>query len=111
MRCLWRFFSWPKRQQSDHEEGQPLEAFDRVTRTQSLESSRVGGVQDTRSTSGLQERYLSFGIGGAGNIRKSCFPFLAVHKLSSLLDLPLIDVTYMNRVLSHSGREIGINSH
>lgn len=111
MRCLWRFFSWPKRQKSEDKEGQPLETFDRVTLMQSLESSRISGLQDTRSTSGLQERYVRFGIGGAGNMRKSCFPFLGVHQLSSLLDLPLTDVTCMNRVLSHNGREMKISSH
>lgn len=88
-----------------------METFDRVTLMQSLESSRVGGVQDTRSTSGLQERYVRFGIGGAGNIRKSCFPFLGVYRLSTLLDLPLTDVSWTDRVLSHNGREIIISSH
>jgi hypothetical protein len=111
MRCLWKFFSWPKRQKSEDEEGQPLKTFDRVTLIQSLESTWVSGVQDARSTSGLQERYVRFGIGSAGNMRKSCFPFLGIHQLSSLLDLPLTDVIWMNRVLSHNGRDIRISSH
>lgn len=110
MRCLWKFFSWPKRQKSEDEEGQPLENFDRVTPMQSLESPQVSGVRDTHLTSGLQERYVRFGIGGAGNMRKSCFPFLGLYQLSSLLYLPVTDVTCMNRVLSHSGREITIRS-
>ncbi|OQE09018.1 hypothetical protein PENVUL_c007G04285 [Penicillium vulpinum] len=76
MRCLWKFFSWPKRQKHDGEEGQQLETFDRITLLQSLQSSRLSDVQDSRPTPGFQERYVRFGIGGAGNMRKSCFPFL-----------------------------------
>ncbi|KAJ5922058.1 hypothetical protein N7516_009761 [Penicillium verrucosum] len=89
MRCLRRFFSWPKYQKSKDEEGQPLETFDRVTLMRSLENSRVSGGQDTRSTSGLQEHYVRFGIGGAGNMRKSCFPFLGVYRL--LKYFPIMD--------------------
>lgn len=112
MRCLLRFFSWPKRQKSEDEEGQlPLETLDRATLLQSLESPRLSGIQDSRSTSGFQERYVRFGIGGAGNMRKSCFPFLDVDRLSSLLYSTLTDKACMNRVLSHNGREIRISSH
>ena len=114
MRCLWKFLSWPKRQKSEDEEGQlPLETLDRVTllRSQSVQSPRFNGTQGTRSVSGFQERYVRIGIGGAGNLRKSCFPFLRADRLSSLLDLPLTDMTCINRVLSHNGREIRIISH
>ncbi|KAJ5210866.1 hypothetical protein N7491_010680 [Penicillium cf. griseofulvum] len=83
MRCLWRFFSWPKRQKPE-DEGQPLETFDRVTLVQSMEGSRLSELQDGRPTSGFQERYVGFGIGGAGNMRKSCF-LSWVFLLSSLL--------------------------
>lgn len=114
MRCLWRFLSWPKRQKSEDDEGQlPLETLDGVAllQSQSAQSSRLNGAQDTRSTSGFQERYVRIGIGGAGNLRKSCFPFLRANRLSSLPDLPLTDMTCMNRVLCHNGREIRIISH
>ncbi|KAI2716215.1 hypothetical protein CBS147354_7015 [Penicillium roqueforti] len=85
MRCLWRFPSWPKRQKSEDDEGQlPLETLDGVAllQSQSAQSSRLNGAQDTRSTSGFQERYVRIGIGGAGNLRKSCFPFLRANRLS-----------------------------
>jgi hypothetical protein len=112
MRCLWRFFSWPKRQKYEDEEGQlPLETFDRVTLLQSLQASRSDEVQDRRSTSGFQERYVRFGIGGAGNMHKSCFPFLPDDQVLSLLYLPRTDMACVNRVLSHNGREIRIISH
>lgn len=112
MHCLSRFFSWPKRQKYEDEEGQlPLETFDRVTLLQSFQTSRPDEVQDRRSTSGFQERYVRFGIGGAGNMRKSCFPFLRDDQFSSLLYLPHTDMTCANRVLSHNGREIRNISH
>ncbi|KAJ5284753.1 hypothetical protein N7524_000059 [Penicillium chrysogenum] len=112
MRCLWRLFSWPKRQKYEDEDVQlPLETFDRVTLLQSLQTPGSGEIQDRRPTSGFQERYVRVGIGGAGNMRKSCFPFLPDDQVSTLLYLPHTDMACVNRVLSHNGREIRIISH
>lgn len=77
--------------------GQQLETFDRATLVQSLERSQLSGIQDTRLTPGFQERYVRFGIGGAGNMRKSCFPFLGVHGLSNLLYLELTDIIFLKQ--------------
>lgn len=77
MRCLWRLFKWPKRLKSENEERQhPLETLDRITLLESLQGSRHSEAQHGGNAYGLQERYVRFGIGGAGNTRKSCFPFL-----------------------------------
>ncbi|QQK48261.1 hypothetical protein Pdw03_5896 [Penicillium digitatum] len=97
MRCLWRIFAWPKGWKSEDEGGQQLETFDRATLVQSLERSQLSGIQDTRLTPGFQERYVRFGIGGAGNMRKSCFPFLGVHGLSNLLYLELTDIIFLKQ--------------
>ncbi|KAJ5124139.1 uncharacterized protein N7515_007964 [Penicillium bovifimosum] len=70
MGCIWKLFKWPKRQKSEGEERLPLETFDRITLLQSLEGPQSGECRDDRKTNGLQERYVRFGIGGAGNKRK-----------------------------------------
>ena len=112
MRCLWKFFNWPKRQKYEGEEEQlPLETFDGVTPLQSMQTSRPDEVQHRLSTSDVRERYVRFGIGGAGNMLKSCFPSLPNDQFSSLLYLPYTDIACADRVTSHNGREIGIIPH
>jgi hypothetical protein len=85
MRCLWSLFKWPKRQRRAEEERQlSLDTLDRVTLLQQWDRSRNGEAYNGTSSSSLQGRYVRFGIGGAGNFRKSEFLFLNTDHTISL---------------------------
>lgn len=77
MRCLWRLWTWPKRKKVHDEEDCAL-LPGRVPLIQSWEMARRDNAPDQSADLNLEERYVRFGIGGAGNLRKSCFLFLGV---------------------------------
>jgi len=107
MRCLWALFKWPRRQKLEEEERQlPLDTLDRVTLLQSWDRSWDGEAHNRNSPSSLQGRYVRFGIGGAGNMRKSGFLFLDVDQPVSLPAVNLTDMSRVDRVISHNGREM-----
>jgi hypothetical protein len=85
MHCIWKLFRWPKRQRPEDDERLPLETFDRITLLQTLEGSQNGEYRDDGKTCGLQERYVRYGIGGAGNMRKYCFLLLLFELLSFII--------------------------
>lgn len=70
MRSFWRLGIWPKRKRSNDEEGCAL-LPERATLLQSWDMALNNDAHGHGSTSSLQERYVGFGIGGAGNMRKS----------------------------------------
>jgi hypothetical protein len=86
MHCLWRFFRWSKQRKPEDEEGQlPLQILDRMILLQGnlmegnlREGYLNNGPQGDEREPLVQERYVRTGIGGAGNIRKSCFLFLLI---------------------------------
>lgn len=70
MRCLWRLIPWPKRQKLHDEEDNSL-LPGKTAPLHSWEMSRKKEPRSHDSQSGVQERYVRVGIGGAGNLRKS----------------------------------------
>lgn len=72
MPCLWGLFKWRKRRRSHKDERElSLENLDRETLLHSWDNTHNDAAQSARSPSNLEERYVRFGIGGAGNMRKS----------------------------------------
>jgi hypothetical protein len=69
MRCLWRLWPWAKRQKPHDEEDSSL-LCGRTTIIQSWELALKNDLPGNVPESNLRERYVRFGIGGAGNLRK-----------------------------------------
>jgi hypothetical protein len=70
MRCLWRLWPWAKRKKPTDEENRTL-LPGRAILLQPWEMSGRNKELRHRPPSNMQERYVRFGIGGAGNMRKS----------------------------------------
>lgn len=78
MSCLRNLWPWPWTRRKSHtdEDCSFLPDTSRTTITQSWETTLQNENQGKDPKAKFQERYVRFGIGGAGNIRKSCFHFL-----------------------------------
>lgn len=73
MRCLWKLIPWAKRRKlHDEEDHSPLTG-NTILQSWELTTQR-NELPKNPSQSSLQERYVRVGIGGAGNLRKSCSP-------------------------------------
>jgi hypothetical protein len=105
MRCLWGLFKWPKWQKVEEERQLPLDTLDSVTLLQSWNRDWNGEARGGNLPSNLRGRYVRFGIGGAGNVRKYSFLSLDTNHLVSA-GYELTDTSGVNRVISHNGREI-----
>ncbi|KAJ5632802.1 hypothetical protein N7490_009141 [Penicillium lividum] len=68
MPCLWKLWPWAKSQKPHDEEDSLLSA--RTTIIQSWEMALKNDIQRHGSESNTQQRYVRFGIGGAGNMCK-----------------------------------------
>jgi hypothetical protein len=98
---------WPKRQKLEQEERRlPIDPLDRVTLLQSWDRDWDGEPRGGRSPSSPRGRYIRFGIGGAGNMRKSGFLFLETNHLVSQPTVDLTDTSFVDRIISHNGRNV-----
>lgn len=70
MRCLWKLIPWAKRRKLHDEEDHSLLTGNTIL--QLWELTQRNELPKNSSQSNLQERYVRVGIGGAGNLRKSC---------------------------------------
>ena len=106
MPCLWGLFKWRKRHRPEKDgRDLSLDDLDRQTLLQSRDNTRNNQAQDGQYPPSLQERYVRFGIGGAGNMRKSASPFAQKDPLFGLL---VHDVTDKGsaRITTYNGREL-----
>lgn len=107
MPCLLGLFKWRKRQKL--EKGEPdlsMDNLDRETLLQSWDSTRDRAAQSGGSSSSFEERYVRFGIGGAGNMRKSDSPFIYYGTLINLHAVNVTDKRFMIRVTTYNGRKM-----
>lgn len=74
MRCFWRLWPWAKRTKPHDEEDSSL-LSERPTIVHTWDSALKIDPPESEHESNLEERYVRFGIGGAGNKRKLGFPF------------------------------------
>ena len=107
MPCLWGLFKWRKRQKLEKVEPDlSFDNLDRETLLQSWDSARSRGTQNGSSPSSFEERYVRFGIGGAGNMRKSDSLFIHYGAVMTLTAVDVADMKFAVRVTTYNGRKI-----